>query len=68
LLPPKPKIVIPTGDNVEEVSMVDFENTRGSKSSQKAREGPTYASHMMEEDDDEEDEGGAGQRVECNTH
>jgi len=72
LLPAKPKTTIPTGDNVEEVSMVDFENTRGSsKSSHKARAGPTSFGDMMMGDDDEDedgDEGGAGQRVECNTH
>ncbi len=52
--------------------MVDFENTRGSsKSSHKARAGPTSFGDMMMGDDDEDedgDEGGAGQRVECNTH
>jgi len=72
LLPAKPKTTIPTGDNVEEVSMVDFENTRGSsKSSHKTRAGPTSFSDMMMGDDDDDEDGeeaGAGQRVECNTH
>lgn len=68
LLPPKPKVTIPTGENVDEVSMVEYESTRGSSKS-RSKAGPTsFGDMMMDEDDDEDDEGGAGQRVECNTH
>ena len=70
LLPPKPKVDIPTGENVDEVSMMDFENTKGSsKSKSKGGAGgmPNFSS-MMEEDDEDDEEGGAGQRVQCNTH
>lgn len=70
LLPAKPRVEIPTGDNVEEVSMVEFESTRGSsKAKSKGGSHPHPFSAMMGEDeDDDDDEGGAGQRVECNTH
>jgi len=72
LLPPKPKVDIPTGENVDEVSMVEYESTRGSHGSKsKTRAGPSSFSEMMMGDDDDEDdeEGGpGGQKVECNTH
>lgn len=68
LLPAKPKVDIPTGENVDEVSMVEYESTRGSSKS-KTRAGPSAFHGMMgDDDDDDEGEGGpGGQRVECNT-
>lgn len=68
-MPAKPKVDIPTGDDVDEVSMVEYESTRGSSKS-RSKAGPTNFSEMMmgDDDEDEDDEGGAGQRVECNTH
>jgi DnaJ family protein A protein 2 len=79
LLPPKSKVEIPTGEHVDEVSMVEYESTRGSKSS---HQGHSHGGSMAGAEglfreafgggghgDDDEDEGGAaGQRVECNTH
>ncbi len=69
-MPPKPKVNIPSGEHVDEVSMMDFENTRGSSNKSRTRQAGAGFSEMMgEEDDDDEEEGGAGgQRVECNTH
>lgn len=69
LLPAKPKVEIPTGEHVDEVSMVEFESTRGSSKS-RSKAGPTGFQDMMtgDDEDDEDEEGGAGQRVECNTH
>lgn len=68
ILPAKPKFILPTGDNVDEVSMVDYENTRGSSKS-KSKPGMSNFHEMMEEDGDDDDEDGAGgQRVDCKTH
>lgn len=68
ILPAKPKFILPTGDNVDEVSMVDYENTRGSSKS-KSKPGMSNFHEMMEEDGDDDDEDGAGgQGVECKTH
>lgn len=75
ILPPRPKIEIPQGDHVDEVSMVDFEGTRGSSSSHGAHGhghghgGPgAFFRGGDDDDDDEEGAGAGGQRVECNTH
>lgn len=70
LLPPKPKVNIPTGDNVEEVSMMAIENTRGSSNKSRTRQaGAGFSEMMADEDEDDDEEGGpGGQRVECNTH
>ncbi len=57
LLPPRPKVEIPTGDNVEEVSLMEFEQTR-SGGSNRGR-GEIY------DDDDDDEDGGAGPRVQC---
>ncbi len=62
---------MPKGDHVEEVSMMDFENTKGS-SSRKVPGAGAGASSMfreMEGSDDEEEEGGMpqGQQFACNT-
>ena len=72
-MPPKPKVDIPVGEHVDEVSMVDFESTKGSSSSNhKGGNSRTFRHHFGGGDDDEEeddDEGpSGGQRVECNTH
>ena len=69
-MPAKPKVEIPTGDHVDEVSMVEYESTRGSSNKSRSKAGPTSFQDMMmgDDEDDEDDEGGAGQRVECNTH
>lgn len=71
LLPPKPKVDIPTGEHVEEVSMVEYSQTRGANN---ARHGAGAHSHggassffRADASDDEDGEGGA-QRVQCNTH
>ena len=66
MLPPKPKIEIPQGEHVDEVSMVDFESTKGGSSSRGA-EGAGFG-YGEGYSDDEEEEMGGGQRVECNTH
>lgn len=68
LLPPKPKVDIPTGDNVDEVSMVEFESTRGSSKSKSRAEHASAFHEMMDDDEDDEDGAAGGQRVECNTH
>ena len=63
LLPAKPKVDIPSGEHVEEVSMMEYENTKGSTS--KGYGAGSSAEAYMEGSDDEE---GGQQRVECNTH
>lgn len=68
LLPTRTKVEIPTGDHVDEVSMVDFDSTKGSSKSSShagASRGHPFA---MNDDDDDDEDGPAGQRVECNTH
>ena len=75
ILPTKPIIEIPKGDHVDEVSMVDYESTKGSS---KSRSGAHAAGHGgpggffggAEGDDDEDDEmggAGGGQQFACNT-
>jgi hypothetical protein len=72
LLPPRRKIDIPAGENVEEVSMMDFENTKGSSRSQEHGHGASYMRQAFgggdDDDDDDEDGPGGAQRVDCNTH
>ena len=72
ILPPRPKVEIPQGDHVDEVSMVEYESTKGGSKAQ-ASGGPggffREAFGAGADDDDEDDEGvPGGQRVECNTH
>lgn len=69
-MPPKPKVTIPTGENVEEVSMMALENTRGSSNKSRTRQaGAGFSEMMADDDDDDGEEGGpGGQRVDCNTH
>ncbi|XP_060066217.1 dnaJ homolog subfamily A member 2-like [Ylistrum balloti] len=55
LLPPRPKVEIPTGEDVEEVSLVELDDTRGS--------GHHGGNEAYNEDSD--DEGGHGPRVQC---
>lgn len=64
ILPPRPKVEIPSGDHVEEVSMIEYEHTKGSSNAHGGARGSgeAYAS------DDDEDGPHGGQRVECNTH
>ena len=50
ILPPRPRVEIPTGEDVEEVNLVDFDSTRGFGSSSSRNE--AYG-----EDDDEEGQG-----------
>jgi hypothetical protein len=66
ILPPKPKIEIPAGEHVDEVSMIEYENTKGSSSSHGAA-GGGYGREAYANGSDDED-GPGGQRVECNTH
>lgn len=54
LLPPRPKIEIPTGEDVEEVDLVEFDESR----SQGAR-------REAYDDDDDDDHPGHGPRVQC---
>jgi hypothetical protein len=61
-LPTRPKIDIPVGDHVDEVSMIDYEQTKGNNKSK----GDSYYRETMEGSEDEDEHG--GQRVECNTH
>jgi DnaJ homolog subfamily A member 2 len=65
LLPPKPKVEIPSGDHVDEVSMVDYESTKGSSKSSGGGARGFREAYSGDDDDDDEP---AGQRVECNTH
>jgi hypothetical protein len=76
LLPPKPKVDIPTGENVEEVSMVEYSQTRGGNNARSSSHGHGHghAAHSgffggsgVGGDDSDGEEGGP-QRVECNTH
>ncbi|CAL1528068.1 unnamed protein product [Lymnaea stagnalis] len=57
LLPPRPRTEIPTGENVEEVNLVDFDGSKGF-SSHGAR---SEAYH----DDDDEDGHGGNPRMQC---
>lgn len=54
LLPPRPKIEIPTGEDVEEVDLVEFDESR----SQGAR-------REAYDDDEDDDHPGHGPRVQC---
>jgi hypothetical protein len=71
VLPPKPTIEIPKGESVEEVSMVDFESTKGGSSKARSSGGGAQGFFGAEGEEDDEDEmGGAagGQQFACNTH
>ena len=76
LLPAKPKVDIPQGENVEEVSMVEYSQTRGGANSNNARSSShAHAGHAGffgggggGGGDDSDGEEGGPQRVECNTH
>ena len=67
-MPPKPKVEIPSGDHVDEVSMVDYDSTKGSSKSGGASGARGFREAMYANEDDDDDDGPAGQRVECNTH
>jgi DnaJ family protein A protein 2 len=54
LLPQRPKIEIPSGEDVEEVNLVEFEESRGHGSRREAYD-----------DDDDDDHHGHGPRVQC---
>lgn len=54
---------IPSGEHVEEVSMIEYENTKGSSS-----RGAFKDATGVDGDSDDEDGPAGGQRVECNTH
>ena len=56
VLPPRKQEDIPTGENVEEVTLSDYEPRRG----EGARRGEAY-----DEDDDDDDEMGGGHRMQC---
>ena len=58
LLPSRPKLTIPEGEHVEEVNLVDFDETRGSGGA-----GRSEAYHS--DDDDDGMPGMGGQRVQC---
>ncbi len=64
-MPPKPKVEIPSGEHVDEVSMVDYESTKGSSKSSAGGARGFREAYSGDDDDDDEP---AGQRVECNTH
>ncbi len=69
LLPPKPKVDIPQGEHVEEVSMVEYSQTRGANNNARgsgAGGGPGGAGFFRSDASDDEE--GGPQRVECNTH
>ena len=73
-MPPRAKVEIPQGDHVDEVSMVEYESTRGS-SKTAAQAGGMGAGFFRDafggggaDDDDDDDGVPGGQRVECNTH
>lgn len=57
LLPERPKMEIPEGENVEEVNLVDYDDTRSAAGGR--------ASEAYHEDDDEMGGAGAGPRVQC---
>ena len=56
LLPQRPRTEIPTGEDVEEVNLTDFDGTRGGPSGSR---GEAY-----NEDDDDEEHGGQP-RMQC---
>lgn len=58
LLPPRPRVEIPTGEDVEEVNLVDFDSSRGFGGPSSSRN-EAYA-----EDDDDEGHGG-NPRMKC---
>lgn len=73
ILPPRAKVEIPQGDHVDEVSMVDYETTKGSSKTSPHAGGPGAgffrdAFGGGADDDDDDDGVPGGQRVECNTH
>lgn len=69
ILPPRPKVEIPTGEHVDEVSMIEYENTKGSsKSAEHSGPGGFFKDAYASGSEDEDGPGGPGQRVECNTH
>lgn len=78
ILPPKPKFNKPTGDHVEEVSMIEYANTKGSSSGARGGRGGNHRRQMPAgfaeafggggDEEYEEQGGGAGQRVECQSH
>jgi len=68
LLPPKPDVVIPNGEHVDEVSMVEYETTKGSSNHSGNPRGHSRFEQFATQDDDDEEEPSGGQRVECNTH
>ena len=74
ILPPRAKVEIPQGDHVDEVSMVEYESTKGSSKSAAHAGGAGGASFFRDafgggaDDDDDDDGVPGGQRVECNTH
>lgn len=55
LLPSRPEREIPTGEDVEEVDLVEFDESRGGR----RRNRDAY------NEDDEDEEGGHGPRVQC---
>lgn len=57
LLPARPKFEMPEGEHVEEVNLVEYEDTRSSSG------GRREAYH--DDDDDDEDGMPGGQRVQC---
>lgn len=57
VLPPRPRTEIPTGENVEEVNLVDFDGSKGS--------GVHGARLEAYHDDDEEDGHGGHPRMQC---
>ena len=71
LLPAKPKVDIPQGEHVEEVSMVEYSQTRGANNSRQGSHQHAHAgagpSFFGRSDDSDGEEGGP-QHVQCNTH
>ena len=74
LLPPRPKTEIPSGEHVDEVSMVEYESTRGSRGAAHGGHSHGGAASMFghggpgggdEDDDDDEAGPGGAQRVQC---
>jgi hypothetical protein len=71
----KSKVDIPQGEHVDEVSMVDFNQTRGSNAqsgshghSHGAEGGPGSFFREAYSNGSDDEDGAGGQRVECNTH
>lgn len=56
LLPARPKVDIPVGEDVEEVNLVEFDDTRGSRNRNRRE---AY------NDDDDDDDHHGGPRVQC---